>query len=145
MTHSHEQMIAIVNAFVDLVHEATAEEEFAEIKRLNATPEYADCCATHNFFDANMLMADAFERVMGREIELGEETESSRDDHALWNAAWNQAKLGWLTAYDKAALAAEYVDLIGYDPFEDDPAIAVEEVAQILREYKAEVAKESAQ
>jgi len=35
-------------------------------------------------------------------------------------------------------LAAEYVELIGYDPFEDDPEITEEEVAQTLAEYKIE-------
>ncbi len=36
------------------------------------------------------------------------------------------------------ALGAEYVELIGYNPFEDDPTISTGEVAEILREYKAE-------
>jgi hypothetical protein len=40
----------------------------------------------------------------------------------------------------KAALAAEYLDLIGYDPFEDDPEITVEEVAANLADYKVAVA-----
>lgn len=41
---------------------------------------------------------------------------------------------------DKQQLAAEYVEKIGYDPFEDDPTLTAEEVAQTLREYDAEVA-----
>lgn len=36
------------------------------------------------------------------------------------------------------ALGAEYVELIGYNPFEDDPTISTDEVADILREFKAE-------
>lgn len=39
----------------------------------------------------------------------------------------------------RAQLAAEYVDLIGYDPFEDDPTISIEDVRQTLREYHEEV------
>jgi hypothetical protein len=35
-------------------------------------------------------------------------------------------------------LAEEYEFLIGYNPFEDDPAATVASVAQTLREYKAE-------
>jgi hypothetical protein len=48
------------------------------------------------------------------------------------------AVLIWLQGYDdeKAALAKEYVDLIGYDPFEDDPSNTVEGVRQIIKEYK---------
>lgn len=41
-------------------------------------------------------------------------------------------------AITKAALAAEYVSMIGYDPFVDDPKATVAEVQQTLREYRAE-------
>lgn len=34
-------------------------------------------------------------------------------------------------------LAAEYLDKIGYDPFEDDPTISVEEVQNILEGLEA--------
>lgn len=40
---------------------------------------------------------------------------------------------------NKAALAAEYVELIGYDPFEDDATITYAEVRQTLADYKVEV------
>lgn len=46
---------------------------------------------------------------------------------------------------DKQALAAEYVRLIGYDPFEDDHSITEEEVAQTLKEYKEEAARAEAE
>jgi len=40
----------------------------------------------------------------------------------------------------RAALAAEYVELIGYDPFEDDPTISCDEVERTLAEWRAEAA-----
>lgn len=43
----------------------------------------------------------------------------------------------------KAALAIEYVHVIGYDPFEDDPNISADEVAQTLAEYHAAAKEES--
>lgn len=46
---------------------------------------------------------------------------------------------------ERSALAAEYVDLIGYDPFEDDLGETVESVRQRLVEYKKAVAEEAAQ
>ena len=36
-------------------------------------------------------------------------------------------------------LAAEYIDRIGYDPFEDDPSITLDEVRNALRDYDEEV------
>lgn len=37
----------------------------------------------------------------------------------------------------RSDLAAEYVELVGYDPFEDDPAIGEHVVAETLAEWKA--------
>lgn len=39
---------------------------------------------------------------------------------------------------DVAQLAAEYIELIGYDPFDDDPATTADEIRQTLRDYRAE-------
>lgn len=36
---------------------------------------------------------------------------------------------------DRAALGREYLEKIGYDPFEDDPTISTETVRQTLAEY----------
>lgn len=44
----------------------------------------------------------------------------------------------------KEELAAEYLDKIGYDPFEDDPTIDPAEVEQILREHDEIEAAEAA-
>ena len=40
----------------------------------------------------------------------------------------------------KEQMALEYESLIGYNPFEDDPTISPITVAEILEEYKAEIA-----
>lgn len=39
-------------------------------------------------------------------------------------------------ADEREALAAEYVAMIGYDPFADDPAISCAEVRSILDDYR---------
>jgi hypothetical protein len=84
----------LAGAFADVVHEWTTPEELAEIKRRNATEQYGSTsCATHDFFDANMAMDQAFRSTMGRTIDL-----DSDEDIDLWNAAWDMAKKGWLTA-----------------------------------------------
>jgi hypothetical protein len=43
----------------------------------------------------------------------------------------------------KAALAADYIATVGYNPFEDDATITTDEVAQTLVEYRAEFATDS--
>ena len=39
----------------------------------------------------------------------------------------------------RETLRQEYVRLIGYDPFEDDPSMTVEQVREILADYKYNV------
>lgn len=43
-------------------------------------------CATHDFCDANELMAEAFKEFTGREPDCADEK-----DAALWSGAWNAA------------------------------------------------------
>ena len=43
-------------------------------------------------------------------------------------------------AIDKETLRREYIALIGYDPFEDDPSMTVDEVREIIAGYKHDVA-----
>jgi len=49
-----------------------------------------------------------------------------------------------IEAMDREALAAEYVERIGYDPFEDDPTISEDEVRQTLVEHAAALAEAGA-
>ena len=39
----------------------------------------------------------------------------------------------------RETLRQEYIRLIGYDPFEDDPSMTVEQVREILADYKHNV------
>lgn len=43
-------------------------------------------------------------------------------------------------ANEKDTLRREYIALIGYDPFEDDPSMTVDEVREIIADYKHNVA-----
>lgn len=47
-----------------------------------------------------------------------------------------EALLIELSRMQREALASEYVELIGYDPFADDSTISAAEVRKTLREYK---------
>lgn len=58
-----------------------------QIDRENAL--WADgSCATHDYRDANMVMAEAFEAAMGRPAAVEESADAD-----LWNAAWNAARV----------------------------------------------------
>ena len=52
-------------------------------------------CATHDYCDANMVMDEAFHKVLGRGMYLIKESateEQKQADTDLWNAAWTLAK-----------------------------------------------------
>lgn len=68
--------------------------QWDEMLRRNTLSDYAGpVCASHDFCDANMTMAEAFRAIMGREID-----HQSDDDSATWSAAWDIAKRDYLTA-----------------------------------------------
>lgn len=73
------------SAFSDLVRGRLGGhlDKIVERNRTNGK----DVCATHDFCDANMLMAEAFEEVQGREPDV-----ASEDDAAVWSAAWDISK-----------------------------------------------------
>ena len=48
----------------------------------------SDCCASHDHIDANMVMAPAFEEVMGHEVDSESEVDAD-----IWNKAWDLVKL----------------------------------------------------
>lgn len=71
--------------------------EWSAMRALNASPDFAGstCCASHNFRDANVYMADAFAEIMGAELD------GEREDHCeVWNRAWSYAKAEFLTGLD---------------------------------------------
>jgi len=78
----------IADRFAEVLRAWLTPQEFAEMKRLNETPEYqSGICASHNYCDANMAMCEAFESVMEYP------PDGSNEAHAaIWNAAWDLAR-----------------------------------------------------
>lgn len=80
------QALAIV--FSVVVRERLSFEELHAVRAKNRTPAYSNCCATHDYCDANMLMLEAYSRCTGipeNDIELG-------DNINVFNKAWDIAK-----------------------------------------------------
>lgn len=65
---------------------------FAEVLRKNATADYVTSCASHDYCDANIPMAKAFETVTGREPDV-----KNDDDVNLWNRSQEFARTYYLT------------------------------------------------
>lgn len=85
---------AIAHAFSAELRDSVYAPDMAEIRKRNATPEYAGpICASHDFCDANMAMLAAFERIARRDFNA-----DSDSDVSLWNRAWSMAKALYLTA-----------------------------------------------
>jgi hypothetical protein len=74
--------------FSSIVRAEFSHDELREINKRNKTARYVNACATQDFCDANMLMAEAFESVMGHEVDG-----NSDSDCDVWNQAWDIAKL----------------------------------------------------
>lgn len=93
--------LVLALAFAAELREQMTTQCMATIVARNETPEYLDFCASHDFCDANMVMATAFKKVFARDPLTSIDTESGAAseeslavDTAVWNKAWNWAKLG---------------------------------------------------
>ena len=67
--------MTLAATIVRTVLDALTCEELTEVKRRNATPEYATACASHDFIDANHYALAAFEAHYGREADLSDADE----------------------------------------------------------------------
>ena len=86
------------------------EGDMAEVVRRNAEARTDLACSSHDFCDTNMVMAAAFEDVVGRkswmpaDVQEGRCTEAEQEaDFVLWNRAWKIAKNEYFLAYGKEA------------------------------------------
>jgi hypothetical protein len=79
-----------------------------QVMRLRNRTAPEGICASHDFCDANMVMAEAFEAVKGCPP-LNDEGMSA-ETVALWNAAWEVAKPHYLTATTDRTVAGQAFD-----------------------------------
>jgi hypothetical protein len=82
-----EQIAKLADEFDAELRAELSESDYDDAVVLNRDEESAGVCHTHDFCDANVFMAEAFEKVVGRPIDL-----QSDADTALWNAAWSEWK-----------------------------------------------------
>lgn len=136
----------LASAFYREVAGNVTAQELHAIRRRNALHALAgrDCCASHEFYDANDFMLSAYREYFGCDpafLTDGMDSDTGEAACKVWNAAWARARAEALTDPDarKAELGAAYVAAIGYDPFEDDATLSAAEVAQTLAEH-AEIA-----
>jgi len=100
------QIEAIGALFVEKLRAELPPAHFAEMQNLNSTADDG-ICHSHDYLDSNMTMAEAFEQVVGREIDTQDD-----DDRALWSSAWRYALthgLGQDAEVEAAAAAAAAV------------------------------------
>lgn len=87
---------ALARAFCRAVQEGDKRKVNTIVRRNRKESTSDSICHTHDFYDANEIMAGAYERVFGREPVIGypviEGTGDPRDRSRLtWNAAWKFA------------------------------------------------------
>lgn len=85
MTTTDNLIARIAADFSERLRAELPPETMAEINRRAAGQGFG--CPTHDFIDANCLMAHAFAASTGREADP-----NSAADAELWDAAWNAAR-----------------------------------------------------
>ncbi len=72
--------------FNKLIREYLTEAQMAQVIADNGTEAYDGACATHDHLDANMVMLDAYEQVIG-EFDYEDEAHFN-----MWNDAWSMSR-----------------------------------------------------
>lgn len=94
----HTKHEALVKAFSRIINEVFTPNDLAEVnKRNDADGISSDVCHTHDFYDANEIMAQAFTEVFGHEPLLCEGDDDSNAKQIefeveIMNNAWDNAK-----------------------------------------------------
>lgn len=87
---------ALALEFARVLREWLTRMQMTTIIRRNRTADYkGHTCASHDFCDANMAMAQAFEQLLGAAsgtLDITGETPEGELQLLTWNAAWNIAK-----------------------------------------------------
>lgn len=76
----------LCRVFILELRRAVSAENYAEICARNALRDDPLVCHSHDFIDANMVMAAAFTVTTGMEVDT-----QSDEQRLLWNSAWSQA------------------------------------------------------
>ena len=82
-------ILKLATEFARLMRRDLTKTQMKKVNTLNAKRK--DICASHDFIDANMTMDEAFKNAVGREPNIGGDTEDSQADIKLWNDAWQTA------------------------------------------------------
>jgi hypothetical protein len=90
-----QTVVNIAQMFAQQLENVLTEEQFAEVLRRNTAEMDPGTCHSHDFCDANMVMASAFEDVMERPMVMND-TAQGEADRGLWNAAWDHATTYYL-------------------------------------------------
>lgn len=105
----------IARDFVKLLRDGTPDDVWAKMRADNVANIGTGCCASHDFCDANMPMADAFERHMGHTPEADSERDAS-----IWNDAWQIAQRRDLTEQGSIGASHVLIDEADFDVIPHD-------------------------
>jgi hypothetical protein len=120
----------LAEQFVLLIRKQISDNDCGVIDRLNAMKEYIGCCSTHNYCDANMVIHEAFESILGQEVEIQADLTYQAD---IYNKAWNKAKkIGFATPVLPESRKDTYFELIA-----DEVGIYIEQAWGISNMYYA--------
>lgn len=94
---SENTVKSLARIFSGYVRHALTKEQLAEAVRLNAMePEGSGVCHTHDFVDANEVMAEAMSAMYSEDTVEQVLLDSEHPNHQfmvdLWNMAWDRAR-----------------------------------------------------
>lgn len=98
-TVSNKKTEQLAREFSNLLRKELTAEEMRKVIADNEASKDPATCASHDYIDANIVMAEAFKKVVGRKVTMPSDVEKNTklgdredEDLALWESAWDMAK-----------------------------------------------------
>ena len=93
------EALKLSEAFSRLINEELTAEQITEVNKINRIPGNESICGTHDYIDANEVVAAAFKEVFGYDFPLPGDVEDGlfakttyARDCEIWNLAWSISK-----------------------------------------------------
>ena len=93
--HDDGSVATIGDAFVAILNAWLTPDEMTLVRQRNASEQTTGICHSHDFCDANEAMLRAFFKTVGSPFD--DEGQMTEEAVALWNAAWDHARVQHLT------------------------------------------------
>jgi hypothetical protein len=90
--HDKSKITELAKAFSEILQKEIGDDNIQQAAKLNLKEKSSGICHSHDYCDANMVMAEAMDKVLGVNMEKDyPDMIQNETIVGIWNAAWSEA------------------------------------------------------